>query len=252
MKPYLLRGALAGVAGGLASVLALLLLGEPSIRRAIELEEANAVPGEVHEELFSRSTQVVGGALGLVLYGVFVGLVFGVVYAAARHRLGAGAEWQRARRLSVVAFVAVHLVPFLRYPANPPAVGNPDTINERTIAYTSLLVLSVLAVVLAGAVRDHLRRRGTTEPVAQLVAVATWLVVVGVAYLALPSNPDEITIPADLLWSFRVASLAGQAAFWAVTGAVFGLLGTRAVARRADAATVEAPPGTSTPTSPLA
>src|SRR6185503_8845277 len=123
---------------------------------AIDLESAAAPPGEVHEEMFSRTTQVIGGSLGLALYGVLVGVVFGVCYAAFRHRLGAGAAWRRARRLAVVAFVAVDLVPFLRYPANPPAVGDPGTINQRTLAYASLLVLSVLAVVLAGAVHDRL------------------------------------------------------------------------------------------------
>jgi hypothetical protein len=247
MKPFLLRGAVAGIAGSLASVAVLLLLGEPSIRRAIELEEAAAVPGEVHEELFSRTTQVVGGALGLVLFGLFAGLIFGVVYAASRHRLGAGAAWQRARRLGVLAFVAVYLVPFLKYPANPPAVGDPATIDQRTIAYASLLVLSVLAVVLAGAVHDRLRRRDVTEPLAQLAAVGLWLAVVALGYVALPANPDRITIPADLLWSFRLASTGGQAAFWAVTGTVFGLLGVRAEARRTAAGPVAAPSLTSPP-----
>jgi hypothetical protein len=230
MKPYLLRGALAGIAGGLASMLVLLLLGEASVREAIALEEAAAAPGDAHEEVFSRSTQVVGGALGVVLLGVAVGLVFGIVYAANRHRLGAGAEWQRARRLAVAAFVAVNLVPFLKYPANPPAVGTPDTVDERTLAYVSLLVVSVLAVVLGALVHDRLRRRDTSEPAAQAAGVGTWLAVVAVGYLVLPANPDEITVPASLLWQFRVHSLAGWAALWTVLAVAFGLLGARAAA----------------------
>jgi Probable cobalt transporter subunit (CbtA) len=181
----------------------------------------------------------VGGALGMALFGLFVGVVFGVVYAANRHRLGAGADWQRARRLGAVSFAAVFLIPFLKYPANPPAVGNPDTINERTIAYASMVVLSVLAVVLAAAVADRLRRREVTEPRSQLAAVGAWLAVVVVGFVALPANPDEITIPADLLWSFRLASIGGQLAFWAVAASVFGLLSAQASAR----ARAEAPAG---------
>jgi hypothetical protein len=253
MKPYLVRGALAGLAGGLASILALLFLGEPSIREAIDLEAASAAPGEVHEELFSRGTQVLGGALGMALVGLALGLVFGVVYAANRHRLGAGADWQRARRLSALAFVAVALVPFLKYPANPPAVGDPNTINERTLAYLSMLVLSILAVVLAGVVHDRLRRRDAGEPVAQAAGVGAWLAVVAVGYLVLPANPDQITIPATLLWSFRMASIGGQAAFWAVLSVAFGLLGARASARaRASAGASEPAPPVGGSPSPVA
>jgi hypothetical protein len=251
MKPYLLRGALAGIAGSLASVLTLLLLGERSINTAIELEEASAVPGEVHEEVFSRTTQVIGGALGLVLFGLCVGLVFGVVYAATRHRLGSGADWQRARRLAAGAFVAVFFVPFLKYPANPPAVGDPETIGQRSLAYASMVLISVLALVLATVVHDRLRQSGLTSERAQPIAALAWLVIVGVAMLALPANPDEITIPADLLWSFRLASAGGQAAFWAVTGTVFGLLSVRATARSDDSAPASAPSTTGSP-SPLA
>jgi hypothetical protein len=250
MKPYLLRGALAGIAGGLASMLVLLLLGESSVRDAVELEAAAAVPGEAHEELFSRGTQVLGGALGVLLVGLAVGLIFGVVYAANRHRLGTGPEWRRARRLAVVAFVAVNLVPFLKYPANPPAVGDPDTIDQRTLAFLSMLVLSVLAVVLAAAVHDRLRRRGTAEPAAQAIAVGAWLAVVGLAFLVLPANPDEITVPAKLIWTFRVDSLAGWAALWAVASVAFGLLGARAEARSQALAASDAPPpvgGSATP-----
>jgi predicted cobalt transporter CbtA len=171
---------------------------------------------------------VIGGVVGLALLGLFLGVVFGVVFAATRPRLGAGPDWRRARRLAVVGFVTVYLVPFCKYPANPPAVGDPATVNQRTIAYLCLLALSVLAVLLAGVVLDQLRRRGTAEPVAQVGAAAVWLLTLVVAYVALPANPGVNTVPADLLWSFRMASVAGQAAFWAVLGTTFSLLSARA------------------------
>jgi hypothetical protein len=219
MKPYLLRGALAGVAGGVVAALVLVLLGESSIRAAIELEAASA-SGEAHAELFSRSTQVGGGVVGMVLYGLVLGVVFGVVYAAVQHRLGAGA----ARRLAVIAFVAVHLVPFLKYPANPPAVGDPETVDARSIGYLSMVALSVLAVVLAAVLADRLRRRGVGEPVVQPAAAATWLAVVAAGFLVLPDPAVVDTVPVELLWSFRVARIGGLAALWAVAGTVFGLL----------------------------
>jgi predicted cobalt transporter CbtA len=251
MWPFVRRGIAAGLAGGVASVLVLVLVGESSINRAIELEEARAVAGEAHEELFSRSTQVIGGAVGLLVSGACLGLLFGIVYAATRHRLGTGAEWRRARRLGAVAFVAIVLVPFLKYPANPPAVGDPDTVNQRTIAYVSMIVISVLTVLLAAAVLERLRGRGLAEERAQPLAVLAGLAVVGVAFAALPPNPDQITVPADLLWSFRMASLGGQAAFWAVTATAFGLLTVRAAARP-DASGTAGDPKSTGSMSPLA
>ena len=48
------------------------------------------------------------------------------------------------------------------------------------------------------------------------------LVALGLA--ALPGAPDPVDVPAPLIWRFRLASLAGTAAFWAVCGATFGWL----------------------------
>jgi len=42
--------------------------------------------------------------------------------------------------LALAAFITIALVPMLKYPANPPAVGNPDTIGPRTGLYLSMLV----------------------------------------------------------------------------------------------------------------
>ena len=39
---------------------------------------------------------------------------------------------QSTALVAAVGFVAVALVPFLKYPATPPAVGNADTIGDRT------------------------------------------------------------------------------------------------------------------------
>lgn len=250
MRPYLWRGALAGLAGSVASALVLVTLGERSIGAAIDLEEAATLPGAGHEELYSRGTQVIGGAIGVMLVGLLLGVVFGVVFAATRHRLGSGPMWRRARRLGVAAFVAVPLVPFLKYPANPPAVGDPETVGTRTVAYLTMVVVSVLAVVLGMAVHDRLRRAGRAEPPAQALAALVWLAVVGAAFAVLPASPDTVNVPADLLWSFRLASIGGQAAFWAVTGTVFGLLGERAAVRHPTPTTAGTPPG-GEPTAPL-
>ena len=56
------------------------------------------------------------------------------------------------------------------------------------------------------------------------VTVALYAVLIGVGLVALPPTPDAVTAPANLLWHFRLASLAGAAGFWSMTGSVFGWL----------------------------
>lgn len=229
MKIYILRGALAGVAGALATGLTLLILGERSISDAIAIEDAAGGGGDA---MFTRTQQVIGGSIGVTLYGILMGIIFGIVYVAVRHRLGAGPQWQRARRLAALGFVALVLVPSLKYPANPPAVGDPDTVTERTIAYLCLLAISIIATVLAVRSVDWCRRRSVPDHLVAPIAVGLWVVLIGVAYLLLPANPDEIAVPAKLIWRFRVVSAGGQLAFWTIMGVVFGWLGVQAEGRK--------------------
>jgi len=56
-------------------------------------------------------------------------------------------------------FVAIALVPDLKYPANPPSVGNPETIGIRTELFFVMLVISVAALVLAVALARRLSAR---------------------------------------------------------------------------------------------
>jgi predicted cobalt transporter CbtA len=45
--------------------------------------------------------------------------------------------------------------------------------------------------------------------------------------VALPTNPDPITMPLDLVGQFRVYSLIGLTLFWAVLGLCFAWVATR-------------------------
>lgn len=231
MKAFLKRGALAGAAGGLASALVLLLLGERTVSRAIALEhQRSAAAGETVHEMFSRHVQLAGGALGTAIAGVAFGVLFAVVYVAVRHRLAGRTEWQRATTLAPIAFLTLYVVPWLKYPPNPPAVGDPDTIDERTALYLVVLVWSIVATWGAWRLHRWLRTQGRPDHVRATATVATWAVVVAIGLVILPGTPDAVTAPATLVWRFRLASLGGAAAFWAVLGATYGWLGVRASA----------------------
>jgi len=228
------RGAGAGAVGGLLSAAVAYTIGEPAVERAIAIEEA-AVPAadgtgagvEEHAEVFSRLAQQGGLVVTAVLAGVAIGLIFGLVYAVWHRADPAADPWRRAVRLALMGFVGLGAIPFLRYPANPPAVGDPATVDARTSAYLMALLVGLATVVAAWQVFARFAERGAALPVRR-IAAAVVLVVGTAATWLLPTDTDVVDIPADLLWNFRVSSLVTIAALWLGLGAVFGLLGERA------------------------
>ena len=236
MGAYLRRGALAGLAGGAAMAIFLLAVGERSIRAALAIEAArSSVSGEPSVEMFSRSTQVLGGVIAALLYGLFVGAIFGVVFAAVRHHSRLSDDFLRALGLGAVAFGTLVLVPALKYPANPPAVGDPATVGQRTVAYLTMLAAAVTLALAAWRASRALRARGLPDHVRLTVVAAGYVAAVALAYVVWPANPDRVDVPATLLWRFRLASLGGAAALWSVLAAVFGWACVRAEATRAGA-----------------
>ncbi|HVF73935.1 MAG TPA: CbtA family protein [Acidimicrobiales bacterium] len=221
MTRLLRLGALAGLVGGLAMGLFLLAVGESSIADAIALEHAS---GEPHDEMFSRGTQVAGGVAGAAISGVLFGLVLAVVLAAVRHRLAARDDWRRAVLVALAGFVTLALVPALKYPANPPAVGDPDTVGRRTTLYLILLAWSVLSAWGGWRVALWLRSRTAPDHVRLTAAAATFVALVAVGFVVLPGTPDAVEAPATLVWRFRLAALGGAAVLWAVAGTVLGAL----------------------------
>ena len=222
------RGVLAGLLAGVTASLFSLLLVETPLRAALELEEARShASGEhSHEEMFSRSTQVVGGMVAAVLVGVAVGVVFAVVFASIRHRLPARSDFGRSVQLAAAGFVAVSLLPALKYPANPPGVGETETVGSRTLAYIGIIVAGIAILTAAHYVHRDLVSRGWASAGASSAATVLALLLVGLALWALPAQADPVPadIPAALLWEFRLSSLAELSSLWTVLGLAFGLL----------------------------
>lgn len=248
------RGVAAGAAAGLASALVIWLFVEPVIRKALVIEDRRGASGghagesalftipailPTHGgELVTRAQQVVGGAVTSLLVGIAFGLIFAVVYAKARQHLAGTSDFWRSVGLAAIGFGAITLLPAIVIPANPPAVGDPATVTQRTWLYVLSLLLGV-AIALAVPVLDRaLARRGLFDATRwTLDVLATVLAVVAVVVL-LPGTPDAVPddVPAALLWDFRVASLAQLAAMWVTLGTVFGLLMERAAVAQRDSA----------------
>ncbi|MFE8014087.1 CbtA family protein [Streptomyces antibioticus] len=228
VRNLLVRGMLAGLAAGVLALLVAYFLGEPLVDRAIGFEESHAPAHEHEVELVSRGLQSTAGlATGVLVYGVAFGGIAALAYCFALGRVGRFGPRATALLLSGVALVAVYVVPFLKYPANPPAVGDPDTIGKRTTLYFLMMVLSVLLAVAATLLGKRLAPR-LGNWYATVAAVAAFALAVGLAYAFLPVvNEVPADFPATVLWRFRISALAMQATLWAGFGLVFGELAQR-------------------------
>ncbi|HBF79858.1 MULTISPECIES: CbtA family protein [Streptomyces] len=232
VRNLLVRGMLAGLAAGVLALVVAYFLGEPGVDSAIGLEEAQAHShGGAHEhevEVVSRSLQSTAGlATGILVYGVAFGGIAALAFCFALGRIGRFGPRATALLLSGCALLAVYVVPYLKYPVNPPAVGDPDTIGKRTALYFLMMVLSVLLAIAATLLGKRLAPR-LGAWYATVVAVAAFVVVIGLAYAFLPvinEVPDDF--PATLLWRFRLSALAIQAVLWGGLGLFLGELAER-------------------------
>lgn len=229
---FLLRGMLVGVLAGLLAFGFAKTFGEPQVDRAIAFEEQLAQQkGETPDpELVSREIQSTAGLLtGTVLYGAGLGGLFALVFAFAWGRVGGLQPRTLSALLAGAAFFALYFVPALKYPANPPSVGLPDTIGLRTETYLSMVLVSILALALVVVVGRQLARRlGGWN--ASLLAGAAFVVIVAVVQALLPDiNEVPAEFPALVLWKFRIASLGIQAVVWTTIGLMFGWLTERAL-----------------------
>lgn len=238
-RTFIWRGAVAGAAGGLASALLMLFVTQGPIGDALAIEAAGN-PGD-DGEMFSRSTQVVGGMAAALLYGICLGLVYGVVLARMWHRLP-GDEFGRAARLAGAGFAALALVPALKYPANPPAVGDPDTVDSRTANFLTFLIASVVLLYLAWWLWCRLTSQGVAGARRFAATAAAYGAAVGLAFLVWPATNDVIEVPATVVWHLRIDSIAQHGLMWAVIAVTFGLMAeASAAARRRQAEPATAP-----------
>jgi predicted cobalt transporter CbtA len=218
----------AGLLAGLLAGLFAFFVGEPLLDSAIAIEQASAGAHHHDEEIFSRSTQKAGLFFATGLFGVTVGGIFGLAFAFFRGRLAADSDFKRSVYLTTAVFAGAFLIPFLKYPANPPAVGDPETIGARTSAYFTLVALSLLLVLAAWLAARLLRGREVATPLRRAIVGAGLVLAVAALFFALPAAPSSGDFPAGLLWGFRLSSFGTQLVFWAGLGVLFGLLCERA------------------------
>lgn len=215
-------------AGLIAAVLAFVFarsIGEPQIDLAIAVEHARDMAAHApHEaELVSRGIQKgLGLFTAIGLYGAAVGGLFALSFAVTYGRVAAMGPRALSLLLALAALVAVAVVPALKYPPTPPAVGQHETVAFRTAAYFGLIVLSLAGAILAVAFGRRAGRRlgGFNGLLAGAGAYLATMSLAGVVMPPIDEAPADF--PAVVLWNFRIAALGMQAVLWIALGLIFG------------------------------
>jgi Probable cobalt transporter subunit (CbtA) len=204
----------------------------------------------VHEhgvQLFTRGVQANAGlGFGVLIFGVAMGALFAVLFCVGYGRVADVGPQALSALLAEGAFVAVYLVPFVKYPPNPPAVGRADTIEARTGWYLVAVLMSVvLAVAAVWLARRLMARLGAWN--ARLLAAVAYMAAIVAVMVLLPTvdeTPEPMRgasgaiiypgFPADVLYEFRLLSLGTQLVLWVTIGLVFATLAGRLLGERAE------------------
>ena len=270
-KRLILRGIAAGGLAGLLAALFTRILAEPWIQKSIDYQSTHdAVESALRKaaglaalppgpDIFTRSTQRnVGAPIGLIVFGMAMGALFAVIFVLVHRRYG---DNLKPRVISVIiagaAFLAIYMIPYLKYPANPPGIGHPDTIHARGNLYLGMVGVSIVSVIAAFFLARWLAARwgGWNATIATAIMFIAWMAVVMAIFPALGHLHSNVVqygnvatetplplknaagqivypgFPADVLFKFRLYSVLNQVLLWSTIGLGFGVLAERVVTR---------------------
>jgi predicted cobalt transporter CbtA len=214
----LLSGAIAGALLGLINQ----IIVEPFIDKAIGIETQREVNAGMDidplQQSHYRMWQKIGEIVAGTIFGTSLGALVGIVFVYTRNRLPGSNNQKKALILTGLMFFVLFLIPALKYPPNPPAVGNPDTIYYRETLYIAILAISGFGAL---GLALFYRKLGDKQS-KKIIVPVIYVVVIASAFAILPPNPDKITIPMDLVLSFRIVSGFTIGIFWGLLGVILG------------------------------
>ena len=221
----IMSGAFAGLIHGTVNF----AIVEPYLDQAIGIENQNLFESGEEEDtsefwveyegyrVWQKSGQILAG----VILGISIGSLFGIVFALSRHSLLGNNDVKKAIMLSGIMWFTLYLIPFLKYPANPPTVGDSETVVLRAILYLSFIAISGFGVV------GFYKLSKKFQNNKKLVSLIGYAVFISVVFFVMPENPDEITAPMNLVNEFRLMSVLGVTSFWVSIGIIFGFFWNR-------------------------
>ena len=219
----LVSGFSAGIIHGLINLVVI----EPFLDKAIGIENQNLFAiGQAQDtpqfwEEFNtyRVWQKQGEVIAGGILGLSIGALFGLVFAYSRHVLTGQNHVKKALVLAGIMWFTIFFIPFLKYPANPPTVGDPQTIVLRTTLYVVFVALSGLGALGFSRVYKKIK-----TPTRKITVPLGYAIYISIIFIIMPGNPDEIIAPADLLYGFRIASASTVTVFWVLDAVILGVL----------------------------
>lgn len=221
----LLSGAFAGLIHGTVNF----AIVEPYLDQAIGIENQNLFESGLEENtpefwveyegyrVWQKSGQILAG----VILGISVGSLFGIVFALSKNSLPGNHVVKKSLILAGILWFTLYFIPFLKYPANPPTVGDSETIVLRSILYLSFIAISGIGVLAFYKLSKKFQNNK------KLVALIGYGVFISVIFVMMPENPDEISAPMNLVNEFRIMSVLGISSFWISVGVILGLFWNR-------------------------
>ena len=217
----LLSGCIAGTIHGLVN----LAIVEPYLDKAIGIENHNlfAIGQEKDSQQFwieydsYRYWQKGGQVLAGAILGTSIGALFGIVFAYSRNALPGSNNVKKALVLAGIMWLTLYVIPFLKYPANPPTVGDPETVVIREVLYIAFIAMSGVGAIGFYQLYKRLQKNK------KYVTYIGYAAFIGIVFAIMPPNPDAVTAPMDLVNGFRVMSFIAVSIFWISVGFILGL-----------------------------
>jgi predicted cobalt transporter CbtA len=221
----LISGALAGLVHGSSN----LVLVEPYLDKAIGIENQKLFASGEEEDTMDfwveyqgyRDWQKGGQILAGVILGTSIGSLFGIVYALSRNSIPGNNDVKRALILSGIMWATLFFIPFLKYPANPPTVGESETVVLRQTLYLSFIAISGFSSL------GFYKLSKKFEGKKKLIGLFGYVIFMIFAFIVMPDNPDKISAPMDLVNGFRIMSVLATSTFWITVGLFLGYLWNR-------------------------
>jgi len=216
----LVSGALAGTIHGMAN----LAIVEPYLDEAIGIENQNLFDSGEEEDTPQfwveydayRDWQKGGQVLAGAVLGTSIGALFGIVYAFSRNVLPQGNDLKKTLTLAGVMWFTIYFIPFLKYPANPPTVGDGETVVLRAILYLSFIAISGFGAVGFYQLSKKIKSKS------KIISVVGYGVFIAIVFALMPPNPDEVNAPMDLVNGFRAMSVVAVSVFWVSVAVILG------------------------------
>ena len=207
---------LSGCFGGTIYGALNLLIVEPYLDDAINIENQQlfSTGEEIDGPQFwveyyeYRSWQKGGEVLAGAILGTSIGSLFGIVYALSKKSLPSGNNIGKTVILAGLMWFTLFVIPFLKYPANPPTVGDGETVVLRGILYLTLIAISGFMAIGFYQIFKRVKAKNRILPIIGYGILMT------LVFFVMPENPDEISTSMELVNNFRVVAFLTGTIFW--------------------------------------